>query len=319
MQSTTWHYPHDFLSLMIDTIPLLVKGKLELVAFFRGAGVSEEILSPIRSKIRTDRSSVSKYEIAREVLHAVNDLGPSGLTVRREIVKRVVEFQSFEKCYDDKAMAARGGVQAIRKYVYAKDTVTRLAESAEKERSRSMAVAESERERVEKYRSERAAIKADFYALFSAQNAWQRGKLLEAVLNRLFKLDDVLVKEAFTLRSHDGKGIVEQIDASIEVHNFHWLVEAKWWSENIGTKEVAQHVVRVSNRGGCAGMFIVYPGYSDAARETVRDALRVTPWVLCDLEEIVQILEADVSVKDWLKPKVDAALDDRTPYQKFTP
>jgi hypothetical protein len=66
-------------------------------------------------------------------------------------------------------------------------------------------------------------------------------------------------------------------------------------------------------------MFIVYPGYSDAAKEMVRDALQVTPWVLCDLEEIVQILESDVSVKDWLEPKVDAALNDRAPYRKFTP
>jgi hypothetical protein len=163
MQSTTWHYPHDLLSLMIDTIPLLVKGKLELVAFFRGAGVSDGILAPIRSRLQIDRNSVSKYEIAREVLHAVNDLGPSGLAVRREIVKRVVEFQSFEKCYEDKAMAARGGVQAIREFVNAKDTVTRLAESAERERSKNMDAAERKRDDIEKRRVERAAIKADFY------------------------------------------------------------------------------------------------------------------------------------------------------------
>jgi hypothetical protein len=97
------------------------------------------------------------------VLHAVNDLGPSGLAVRREIVKRVVEFQSFEKCYEDKAMAARGGVQAIREFVNAKDTVTRLAESAERERSKNMDAAERKRDDIEKRRVERAAIKADFY------------------------------------------------------------------------------------------------------------------------------------------------------------
>lgn len=48
--------------------------------------------------MKTDRNSINKFEIVRNVLTKVNARGDNGLRARREILKRVVEFESFETC-----------------------------------------------------------------------------------------------------------------------------------------------------------------------------------------------------------------------------
>jgi hypothetical protein len=63
--------------------------------FFKGAGVPGPITEDFRQKVATDRSSVNKYEIVREVLARLNDKGEASLRERREILKRVVEFEGF--------------------------------------------------------------------------------------------------------------------------------------------------------------------------------------------------------------------------------
>ena len=36
-----WHYPPELVSLLIDAVPRLVKGKMDQLNVFRGAGVAE--------------------------------------------------------------------------------------------------------------------------------------------------------------------------------------------------------------------------------------------------------------------------------------
>ena len=56
-----FHYPPDVFSLLVDTIPLLCKGKDDVLLFLRGAGVPNEDLAEMTAKIRADRNSVSKF------------------------------------------------------------------------------------------------------------------------------------------------------------------------------------------------------------------------------------------------------------------
>lgn len=36
-----FHYPHDILELLVETIPRLVKSKKDVILFFEGAGLDE--------------------------------------------------------------------------------------------------------------------------------------------------------------------------------------------------------------------------------------------------------------------------------------
>lgn len=320
MESTTWHYPPDFMSLMIDAIPNLVRSKRDLIAFFRGAGVSNTILSPLHAAITANADSIRKAEITARILYAVNDQqDDTGLRVRREIVKRVTEFSAFETCYDNVRLEARGAVQRVREFVFVKDTMTKLAEEARRHSEEAAATARAKRQAIAEHRARRDEILRDLSSQFSASSGSTRGKALEQILNKLFRLDNISVRESFTLRSAAGNGIIEQIDGVIEYDGFHYLVEMKWLQEPIGVPDLSQHMVRVFSRGQSRGLFIAHPGYTSTGIELVRENLRQAPFVLADLHEIVRILDASVSVADWLKPKIDAALVDRNPFVKFGP
>jgi restriction system protein len=318
MESTTWHYPPDFMTMMVDTMPLLVRSKPDLIAFFKGAGVNERHLASLRARVMRDRSSIGLYEIAKTILYAVNGQNDDeGLRARRELVKRVSEFTAFDKCYPDKAMAARGGVAAVKSFVHARDTTIRIEEAYRHERERNIARAEDEARAARERRSKRDAIREDLLALLPSTNPSARGHELERILARLFAHDEVLVKESFTVTSPSGNGIVEQIDGVIEVDGNQYLVEMKWHDSPLGVGDVSQHFTRVFGRAQSRGIFIVHPGYTATAVETARENLRSAPFILCTLSEIVQILEAGVTVTEWLRPKIRAAVSEKEPLRQF--
>jgi hypothetical protein len=303
---------------MVDTVPLLVKSKADLIAFFRGAGVGESILEPLRGRLQLDRSALSKYEIARRVLHAVNDLTDDrGLSIRREIVRRVAQFSAFENCYENSVLSARGGVQLVREFVNVHDAASRIDAHAERERSLHRSKINAELKAKADAKAERQRVRQEIAQLFGTSEPQRRGKALEAVLAKLFKFDNVLVREAISIRSTSGNGIVEQIDGVIEIDHQSYLVEMKWWSSNLGVPEVSEHMMRVFARAQSRGIIIAHPGYSAPAIEKVREFLRDAPFILCDLEEVVAIIDDDVSVQDWLRPKIHAAIIERDPFRKF--
>ena len=56
----------------------------------------------------------------------------------------------------------------------------------------------------------------------------ERGKLLEAVLNDLFRAYGILVREDFRRKAPDSSIVLEQLDGVIELDGAIHLVEMKW-------------------------------------------------------------------------------------------
>lgn len=129
-------------------------------------------------------------------------------------------------------------------------------------------------------------------ALFSEEDAHKRGKAREGILNELFKTGGISVRDGFVLRVN-GEGIVEQIEGVIELDGHLYLVEMKWWKEALGPGEVAQHLVRVFNRGQSRGIFVSASSYTAAAIISRKESLARAVIVLCDLGEFVHFLEQD--------------------------
>ena len=82
-----------------------------------------------------------------------------------------------------------------------------------------------------------AAIHQDFKRLFSMRDAHERGRLLEGVINRLFKENDFLVRESFTPLAEPGHGVMEQIDGVVELDGHIYLEDMKWLKEPVGRTE----------------------------------------------------------------------------------
>jgi hypothetical protein len=311
----SFQYPPELLNLLIDTLPKLCKSKPDLLLFFQGAGVNEQLLAPHRTLLRNDKNSFNKYPVTRDLLTKLNELGERGLRERREILKRVTEFQDFSVCWEKDQAPARGLVAQIRELVNVKDTFTRINIEREMERKAKLAEFEKKIAAEKEHKARVTSVKAQLFGLFAESNAHKRGKALEGVLNSLFSAYGILVREAFTIKGHCAEGVIEQIDGLIELDGQLYLVELKWWSSALGTGDVSQHIVRVFNRGGQArGLFISYSEFTEPAVTTCREALAGgAVVVLSKLEELVDLLNKEADLKTWLKAKVTAAIVDKKP------
>jgi len=244
----TFHYPPELLNLLIDVIPLLNRSKQDVFLFFQGAGVSDALMATPFQQWKVNKQGITKYEITRLVLKKLNEKGETCLRERREVLKRVVEFDNFSVCWETDRLKAKGLLADVREVVNIKDSFTRMS-------------LERERERQEKTRNDQAQktlllrkqemienIKKELYQLFSERNPQKRGKDFEGVMNRLFKAFEISIREAFTLAGDSGEGILEQIDGVVEIDGHIYFVEMKWWESPLGVPEVSQHLVRVYQR-----------------------------------------------------------------------
>jgi restriction endonuclease Mrr len=311
-----YHYPPELLKLLVDTIPLLCPSKRDVLVFFKGAGVASTFTADLSQKVATDKDSVNKYEIVREILVRLNDKGEAALRERREILKRVVEYEDFSTCWPNDQLKAKGLVAEIRRVVDVKDSFGRMRQEQEAERKQRL---DAEKKKVVAQKERMAKleqVKKDLYALFGMTDPQKRGTQLEEVLNLLFRTAGILVREAFRRVAPTGEGVIEQIDGVIEMDGEIYLVEMKWWDKPLGTGEVSQHLVRVFSRNCARGLLISYSGYTEPAIAICRESLSRMVVVLCGLQEVVQLLEREDDLVEFLKKKVRAAVIDKNPHYR---
>jgi restriction endonuclease Mrr len=238
------------------------------------------------------------------------------LAVRREVLKRVSQFEDFSSCWNDDRNKAEGLVARIQRVVNVKDSFTRMNLERERERKERQDAYNAGVQAKQKAAQDRAALRDALYKLFTETNPYTRGKQLEGVLNNLFAFAGFLVREAFTIKGDEGQGIVEQIDGAVEIDGVLYLVEMKWWDKPIGRQEISPHLVSVYNRGDVAGIFISYSSFSRAAIEEAKNGLVQKVFVLTELQEIVQAVDREADLKAFFKEKINRAKTDRNPFYK---
>jgi restriction system protein len=309
-----FHYPPELLGLLIESIPALIRGKKDVILFFRGAGVSPSMTRDLEERLNRDRSSLGKHEISRAVLTRLNERGEASLRERREVLRRVTEWEDFSTCWPNERLKAQGLVAQVRNVVNVKDSFTKMKlEKEAQERKHREAEAEKSRREQER-RAVLAKIGIDLSRLFGIGNPQQRGKALEGVLNRLFTAAGIAITDAFTITGSDGEGIIEQIDGAIAIEGNVYLVEMKWTSKPLGPDELSQHLLRMFLRGGSRAIFISTAGYTEPAITMCRGALKSSVVVLCKLEEFVILLDKQIELTSFLKQKIDAAIVHTNPY-----
>lgn len=313
MDGPVYQYPPELFDLLVQTIPRLCRAKTNVITFFEGAGVPQKHLSDLRATVTRDKDSITKFEMVRRVLERINRDGDAGLRYRREVLKRVIEFEDFSRCWPSDLLAAKGLVAEIQRVVNVKDAFARMNVEREKEQQSRRRAHEDTIAKLQTLNASRAEIRNKLSALFAESNPQRRGKALEGILNRLFALEEILVREAFTLCGDEGEGVVEQIDGVVELDGHVYLVEMKWWNKALGRNEVAPHLVKLFARSEARGIFISSYGYTEPAITTCKDAMPLKTVVLCSLEEIVQILEEQASLRELLKEKIRAAVIDKNP------
>lgn len=310
-----FHYPPDVFELLVETIPRLCRGKKAVVLFLQGAGIAEDDLAEVARIVHINPGSITKFEMVRNVLAKVNARGDSGLRPRREIIKRVTEFENFDICWDNDRLQAKGLVTSVREAVNAKDSFTRMKLERDAEREQLLARQRAEQAAAADRRTKIESISKRFFSLFGMDDKPQeRGKLLEAVLNDLFKVYGIQVREDFRRKDPDSSVVLEQIDGVIELNGSIHLVEMKWLKDPVGVAEFGPHLVRVFGRANASGIFISNSSFTEPVIKQCAEFLNQRTTFLCSLEEIVMLLQRQDDLVAFLKRKSQAAIVDKKPY-----
>jgi hypothetical protein len=310
-----FHYPPELFELLVETIARLSRAKKGVVLFLRGAGVANEDLAEVERTVATAPDSINKFEIVRRVLTKVNARGDSGLRPRREIIKRVVEFESFATCWPEDQLKAKGLVASVREAVNAKDSFTRMKQERDAERETTRARQQAEQAAAAQRRSKIEDVDARLATLFGMDDRpHERGKLLESVLNDLFRAYGILVREDFRRKDPDTSVVLEQIDGVIELDGAVYLVEMKWLNSPVGTSEFFPHLSRLFLRADARGIFISSAGFTEPVVKECAAALTQKTMLLCTLHEIVMLLQRRDDLVALLKRKSHAAIVDKNPF-----
>ncbi|TKJ37625.1 restriction endonuclease [candidate division LCP-89 bacterium B3_LCP] len=292
-------------------------GKKDVFLFFRGAGVEKRMMEDIYSKWKMNPDSVNKFEIARTIITQLNELGEKAIKERREILKRVTEFEDFSTCWPNDQLKAKGLVVQIQSVVDVKDSFTRMKIEKDRERQQRLFKENEEREAIRLKQESIDCVKAELFGLFSLDNPHKRGKAFEGVLNKLFSAFEISVRESFTLKGDTGEGVIEQIDGVVEIDAHFYFVEVKWWDKPLGVGEISQHLVRVYHRAEGRAIIISASDFTEPAITTCKEALQKKVVILCTLREIVTLLESKVDLKTYLNAKIKKAVIEKMPY--YTP
>jgi restriction system protein len=223
-----FHYPPELFSLLVDAIPLLFRSKKDVILFFVGSGLDSSFTEDLANQVASEPNSINKYEIVRTILLRLNKRGESALRERREVLKRVGEFEDFSTCWPDDQLKAKGLLAEIRRVVHVKDAFTRMQGERDIERNRHQEERKRRLQKLEQERLRRADIIRDLAKLFSETDPQKRGTSLELVVNRLFDVEGISIRESFRVIGENGQGVIEQIDGVLEIGEDVYLVEMKW-------------------------------------------------------------------------------------------
>lgn len=314
-----FHYPPDVFNLLVDTIPRLCKSKQDVLLFLKGAGVHDADLAIMQAQVRKNRDSVNKFEITRDVLTKVNVRGEGGLRARREIVKRAVEFEEFSMCWPGDLDRAKANVADLRKIVKAKDAFTKMQNAHDELQAQKAAEARAVHEAKVEQKRKIADVRDRLNALFGMDSEPQkRGKLLEGVLNDLFRAYGIYVKEDFKRFDQFGAVVVEQIDGVIEFEGHTYLVEMKWLKDPVGVNELSSHFMRLFARPDVRGIFISTSDFASTCIAECHTHSANKTMVLSSLREFVLLLMSERDLLQMLRTKVRAAVMDKKPFFEIT-
>ncbi len=313
-----YHYPTDLFELLVKTIPKLYWAKKSVLDFFIASGIPKALINDLIDKVNYNRNSIYKHEIAREVLNRINQKTDKYLRQRREIIKRITQFENYSSCCPEDRDEAYGLVAQVRELVNVKDAFTRMQHEKDVELEKHREKEKKKLQEKEKRQEELAKIKSDFYSLFSMNDPQTKGKLLESIMNRLFKVNEILVSEAFTVKGTSGEGIIEQFDGAIKLDGHVYLVEMKWLKEPVGMPDVSTFIGKLFSRGQDArGIFIAYPGFTAPAISIARDNKAAGVNVIFStIEEFYTIFENNLDLKEFLNQKINASILHKNPFYK---
>jgi hypothetical protein len=307
------HLRPDLIAKLVDAITNLVWGKQQVLELFQNAGVPNELLNDFHEQVERDRASVKKPIMIRAILQRMNSAGdkPEAIRMRRELVRRVIEWKNFSTCQPNCEDLARGAIAAVREIVGKYDFLTEIRNERDRQRDAQIRGTHEERLALAARKEAWDAVKHDFMACFGISDHQLRGRTFEQVMNRLFVHAQLAAKPPFTIYGESGK-LLEQIDGSIELDGCVYIVEIKWWEGRVEQKELSAFACKVFMRSESRvrGLFISASPYTEASVNVAEQACaRDRAIILFSLREFFDVVNADGDIRELIRDRIRLLAD----------
>lgn len=221
----------------------------------------------------------------------------------------LVHLGEFDLRFPRLARLDDGGAKVAKAQAALEDVRAVVAAYGELAAAREQVRAEAQRQRHdEEQRRVRegalATLRVRFLDLQTMENAHERGRQLEGLLNELFDLHELYPRAAYSLEH-------EQIDGAFTFQTDDYLLEAKWWKTPLQPKHLNEFKAKVESKAKhVLGLLVAVGGFTDGAIKTHSQG---TPLILMDGADLYAVLDGRISLLEVLERKRRHAAETGSP------
>ncbi|MFJ3777556.1 restriction endonuclease [Streptomyces sp. NPDC090075] len=137
-------------------------------------------------------------------------------------------------------------------------------------------------------------LKQRFFVMYQATDKHQRGRDFEGFINELFALYDLEPRASYVMK-------YEQIDGAFSFDTDHYVLEAKWWAERIGRRELDVFKANIERKGkNTLGLYVSVNGFTTDAVEVYSYS---TPFITMDGLDFMAVLEQRIRLDELMRRK----------------
>lgn len=201
-------------------------------------------------------------------------------------------FPNLERQVDgaDKVASAKAAVAELKRWT------AKQREVIEEHAAHAASIAESAKQAQDGrlFANAHEELKQRFIVMHSADDKHQRGRDFESFINELFDLYDLEPRASYVLEH-------EQIDGAFSFDTDHYVLEAKWWREAIGRRELDVFKNNIERKAkNTLGLYISVNGFTS-------DALAVysfsTPFITMDGGDFMAVLDQRIRLDELMRHK----------------
>lgn len=249
----------------------------------------------------------SKYKITRHILSDLDTMGEEGHHIQRRIVTGLCKLRRIP---DDTVTDKDAALDALR---WLKKLAVEQKLTIEEEKDAAKARIQEARQRqvaLATRAQKMQQLRDDFTAMSMAKSKEEiqrRGYDLEELLAQLFEAHEITYRRPYRIKN-------EQIDGHFRYKGFDYLVEAKWRDKQPAESELAALKRKVEKKlESTRGLFVSMAGFRvEVIYEFTRG--ESSNIILMDGQDLILILEGQVSLVDALELKIQKAAQEGVIY-----
>lgn len=260
---------------------VMVRGRFsdapELLAQISFRDTKRETIGQLIVLLRREEATYQPLVI--EVLLAMRDVDPA--------------FPHLQRLTDGPEKVTQA-IHAHQMVLDCTEQFTALADSRRRAEEQTRRSEESSKAR-HLHEAELGRIKAWFFELHQGTKPQARGIEFERLLNDLFDLWDLEPRASYSIEH-------EQVDGAFTFDTDPYILEARWWTDPLGPKELNDFRMKVDGKGrNTLGLCVSISGFTDGA--VIKHSAGRTPLVLMDGVDLLSVLEGRVALDEVLSAK----------------